>query len=85
MADNDSTGGLSLWAEILRLDRELDESVKVIKHIVKIIDAKRLSDDEKVKKIRVYINSVNEKKSASNDKDEEKDNLRYVVSGGALY
>lgn len=84
MTNNDSTDGLSLWAEILRLDKELEESGKVVERIAKIIDEQKLSDEEKIKTIRVYIKLVNEKKSAGNDKTEEKGILRYIVSGGVL-
>ena len=74
---------MSLWAEIMKLDKDIDMRNKLIESIHRVVDSNNYSPQQKLTKIKKHIDNF-KKLSATKQPLDVKSGLRYAVSGGLL-
>ena len=74
---------MSLWAEIMKLDKDVDMRSKLIESIRRVVDSNNYSPQQELTKIKKYLDNFT-KISTPEKTIESNSDLRYVVSGGLL-
>lgn len=73
-----------LWAEIMKLDQDVELRDKLIRNITNVVQGKYYSPEHKLIRIKAYLDSFHNRRRRNTKDEENKRELRYAVSGGLL-